>query len=228
MTTRNLQDIISTFEQAPTAKLSFLFRKYRKKFILSSSHIFFISECLRYKLKPNFITFKIHSQYYGTRKRLEEWIVTKWLDTERRRWHAKKDLYSRLMYHVHMKLNNACTYMEMQSLLQEVREEEAILIRTLAIKKEQKIASLLQSQYHNRPDNNSNTASTEKFAPKVINLSSASFTKEETKVLELGPKYGIPPPLNQQKLRDIVIADITATVGNDTRSEHTSTETLAR
>ena len=95
---RSFESSLLLINNASIAYLSSLFIRQKLKIVRCLSHISFLFTCMRFHLRPKFINFELCAPKCSTTNRLSQWLIKKWLDTERRRWHANRDKASALAY----------------------------------------------------------------------------------------------------------------------------------
>ena len=79
-----MERILQSIKQANAADAQFLFYKFSIKIANFSSHIWFIRECLREDLRPQF-NFKFYADNPYTSQKLAKSFERKWLHLELRR-----------------------------------------------------------------------------------------------------------------------------------------------
>ena len=116
---------IKDIEQADTAYLCFLFRKFKLQ--LNS----FVRYCLRHDLRPKFIKCKLYSDSPFITGKLTKWLVAKWLRCELHQWYGRQNVTNRLRMMVHLRLAAELSPQDFDKVTQEIEEESSVHRETL-------------------------------------------------------------------------------------------------
>ena len=197
--------IIAKIRKANTASLRLIFLKIQLKTVLISSHIWFVRECLRQNLRPNFVNFRFHTDHQPTSTKLDKWITRKWLNCELNRWYGQKNTNCRLLLMMHLRLANEDP--DFPKFHSEIIDRCASHRSFVMSRKRAKIAAL---QHRYNPPVSRGRQSYD-FHPPFINLSSTHFSNHECELLSKGLKFAV-PPRNAEKALDNLVADISVGV----------------
>ena len=200
---RNIKEKIDNINQASTSYLLFLYRKYRLQIVNFSSHIAFIRQCIRENLHPRFLKYRFYSDNHHITRKLHTLIQKKLLQYEMYRWYGRKNTNSRLLALIQLKLASRFRDFELNRILHETDRICNSQHHTLKTKKDKKLA-VLRGKAH-KPDEASHQMPA--FYPRCVNLTDVIFDKDESKLLEKGLKFALPPS-NKTQVMDNLVADL--------------------
>lgn len=179
------------------------FRGTRTKIMKLSMKINFNKQCLSQHVIPNYakINLKINSP---VSYRVQQKSSLFWIKSEIREAYKSKDILNNEMYNLHLLLSNQISPLMFAMLLKFIDEKINFLRDTIADRHQKKIISLVNRQSKATKEN---TEETHKFYPRVVNLTDVQLNRDETSLLNKGPKYNLTPALNQINIKRI-IADV--------------------
>jgi hypothetical protein len=135
-------------------------------------------------------------------------MVKKWLQFELKRWYGQKNTASRLLMMTHLRLANALTV----DYVNKIDAECSQTRRAIIARKKLKINKLTEQQ---RPKPTTSAPPLSSFHPRITNLTNVSFEQAETKLLEKGLQYAV-PPLNAKAARTNLMADLVVALEKET------------
>ena len=91
------------------------------------------------RVAPNFVKCCVKRSSVSTKKKLEEWIRSKWVETEIRRWHELLNSFTKLLDATRLRLIKIFQPGSFDDLLREVYLRQELLREELKSKKDKNI-----------------------------------------------------------------------------------------
>lgn len=217
----SFEDSILFINTASTAALSSYYSRTNLKMTKCISHIGFVSTCLKFGLKPDFISFTLNIHSASDRNRTAILITKKWLDTQRRSFYAKKTMLQNLIDRTESKLSKMIPIDQFQRLQNYVEERQTILFNELRNKKLKKLKRLslqtpdFSGTYKSTTTQHSNPKYV--FPPPFINLTETKLSDCELSLLNKGPKFSVYPIDKQSSLTARIVSDLATGLQGDVR-----------
>jgi len=137
-------------------------------------------------------------------------VQKKWLQFELHRWYGRKNTNSRLLTLIHLKLSSRLLDFELYEVLLETDSACHRQRQVLKYRKEKKLTTLRLTQ---QPPTYAHPESPT-FYPPCVNLSTVTFNEAESKLLEKGLKFGLPPS-QPSRTTDFLVTDLMVGLKNN-------------
>ena len=174
--------------QASQASLIRDFQTSKYKFKKLSLNLWFLQECKRKQVLPNFTKFRHNNNRSPSAAVAIQKAREYWLKEETRRTFRERNEISKKLYFIFNKLTKFLHATQLDNLFTCTLEKCSNLGNILHTKLKRKLSTLVESQI--RPVSNYiNSKSNFNFHPNMLNLSDSTFTKEETELLHKGQNF---------------------------------------
>lgn len=188
--------------QAFPNKLYNKFRNTTAKLHQTILNIKFNRICLSHNVIPNFIHVNVNSMSPAAQRAKHKAEII-WLKQEIKYLHTKKQELNVELYKIHLELGNHIKISDiLNDLMNTVKQNTEQLIKTKWEKQQQKINTLLK--HSNNVKNRNTTQPNHAFHKRLVNLTDIQFTKQETNLLEKGPKYNVNTQITHRTIENLV------------------------
>ena len=218
--TRTLEETLQFIDTASTAALASLLTHSRMKLVRCISHICFLTTCLKFNLRPHFISFQQRTPERSLRARIENSIYQKTLDAEKRYHYSERAKLKCICDYAPDKLGILMDPHQLDHLLISITNREDNLHKDLCSTKREKLETLSMEASKDafRPSTAPDRPSSDQmFAPPLMNLSGTFFSDAETTLLRRVKKFAINPFMKRSNVHALLLTDLGAGLRSDTR-----------
>ena len=198
-------DYIKEIKMASRAKKILLFKRHKKEFKRTSLNIWFLNECLKKRVFPNFIQIKT-SYKNDTTRRVEHEASVNWLRLELNKFYKQRDAVAVKLYYLHMDLSFEMGPPLFDCFLSKVFD----IVGSYGSKIFKRLKTKLDGLINKKKCRTLQFKATSETIPhafhqRTVNLTNVEFSRDEMDVLDRGLKYA-PPPRASRKSFKLAVA----------------------